>query len=121
MNTFTKYAAALLSFLILVLGATQTVLKHPTDLTVLIPFGIVVLGAIATFFVPLIQNTIWQGRIKTGIAILTTILATLVPFLLPGGFVPGTSWPVVFVAIFNALATELGIQIRIDASKPAIR
>lgn len=114
-----KYTPVLLSFFIIVLGATQTVLKHPTDLTVLVPFAIVVLGAIATFFVPLIKNVIWEGRIKTGIAIAATILAALIPFLLPGGFVPGTSWPVVFIAIFNAIATELGIQIRIDARKTA--
>jgi hypothetical protein len=110
---FQKYAAALLPFFILVVGASQTVLQDPKNLTVIVTFAILVAGAVATYIVKLLPGG-WQGGVKTGIAILTTILSAVLPFLLPGGFTPGANLPVVAVAILNALATEFGVQIRTD-------
>jgi hypothetical protein len=114
MNTvFQKYAAALLPFFILVVGASQTVLKAPIDWNATITFGIVVAGAVATFIVKLVPIK-WQGALKTGVAILTAILSALLPFVLPGGFDPSVNWPIIIVAVLNALATELGVQVRTD-------
>jgi O-antigen/teichoic acid export membrane protein len=110
---FQKYAAALLPFFILVVGASQTVLKfgQEPDWNAIITFAIVVLGAVLTFIVKLVAAR-WQGALKTGIAILTTILSALLPFVLPGGFDPAANVPVIIVAVLNALATEFGVQIR---------
>lgn len=122
MNTvFQKYAAALLPFFILVIGASQTVLGKGFDLQVIVPFAIIVLGAIATFIVKLIPGK-WQGGLKTGVAIAATILSAVVPFLLPSGFSFSANAPIVIVAILNALATELGVQIRIapNETHPAL-
>jgi hypothetical protein len=102
---FQKYAAALLPFFVLVVGASQTVLHAGFNLQVDIPFAIVVLGAILSFRFPLI-NKAWQGGIKTGIAIATTILTALLPFVLPGTFHLSASLPIVIVAVLNAIATE---------------
>ena len=116
MNTvFQKYAAALLPFLVLVVGASQTVLKDPLNWVSNITFAILILGAIVTYVVSLVPDAAWQGRLKTGVAIITTILAAVLPFLLPNGINPSASIPVVVVAILNALATELGVQIRTAA------
>src|SRR6478609_9179329 len=94
---FQKYAAALLPFFILVVGASQTVLHfgadQPVDWNAIITFAIVVLGAIVTFIVKL-------------------ILSALLPFVLPGGFDPDVSVPIIIVAVLNAIATEFGVQIR---------
>lgn len=113
---FQKYAAALLPFFILVVGASQTVLHfgadQPVDWNAIITFAIVVLGAIVTFIVKLLPSAKWQGALKTGVAILTTILSALLPFVLPGGFDPDVSVPIIIVAVLNAIATEFGVQIR---------
>lgn len=110
---FQKYAAALLPFFILVIGASQTVLKEgPVDWVAILTFAILVLGAVVTFIVKLLPSATWQGALKTGIAILTTILSALLPFVLPGGFDPSVNVPIIIVAVLNALATEFGVQIR---------
>jgi hypothetical protein len=116
-TVFQKYAAALLPFFILVIGASQTVLKEPVDWNAIITFAILVLGAIVTFIVRLLPSR-WQGALKTGVAILTTILSALLPFILPGGFDPSVNVPIIIVAVLNALATELGVQIRRDEPLP---
>lgn len=109
---FQKFAAALLPFFILVIGASQTVLKPgPVDWNAVIVFAILVLGAVVTFIVKLLPGT-WQGGLKTGIAIITTILSALLPFVLPGGFDLSVNVPIIIVAVLNALATEFGVQIR---------
>lgn len=113
MNTvFQKYAAALLPFFVLVIGASQTVLKTGWDATIDIPFAIIVLGAVVTYIVKLLPSG-WQGGVKTGVAIVTTVLAAIVPFFLPGRFHLSASLPVFIVAVLNALATEFGVQIRV--------
>lgn len=112
MNTvFKHYAAALLPFFILVIGASQTVLHAGFNLQVDIPFAVLVLGAIITFIVQLLPSG-WQGALKTGVAIVTTILSALLPFVLPGTVHLSQSVPVVAIAILNAIATEFGVQIR---------
>lgn len=109
---FQKYAAALLPFFILVIGASQTVFAgDSTDWNAIITFAILVLGAVLTYIVPLTESK-WQGALKTGIAILTVILSALLPFILPGGFDPTVNVPIIIVAVLNALATEFGVQIR---------
>jgi len=112
-STLQRYAAVLLPFFVLTVGATDTVLKHPGDLTVTVPFAILVLGAIGTYVAKLLDAK-WQGGLKTGIAIATTILSAVLPFILPGGFDPAVSVPVIIVAVLNALATQLGVAIRVD-------
>ena len=111
-TTFQKYAAALLPFFILVVGASQTVLGSLTWQNG-IPFAILVAGAVATYVVRILPGG-WQGGAKTGIAIFTAIAASILPFLLPSGFDPSVNLPIIVVAILNALATELGVQIRVS-------
>lgn len=110
---FQKYAAALLPFFILVVGASQTVLKDPVEWNAIVTFAILVLGAIISFIVPL-APTRWQGGVKTSVAIITTVLSAVLPFILPGGFDPSVNVPIIIVAVLNALATEFGVQIRRD-------
>lgn len=112
-TVFQKYAAVLLPFLILVVGASQTILADPTNWSSNITFGIVVVGAVVTYLLRLVPLK-WQGALKTGAAIVTAVLSAVLPFVLPGGFVPDVNLPVVFVAVLNAIAVELGVQIRVS-------
>lgn len=112
---FQKYAAALLPFFVLVIGASQTVLHRPIDWNATITFAILVLGAVITYIVKLLPGK-WQGGLKTGVAILTTILSAILPFVLPGGWVTGVNLPIVIVAVLSALATQLGVAIRVADS-----
>jgi hypothetical protein len=119
MNTiFQRYAASLLPFFVLVTGAATTIWNKPLNWNADITFLIVVLGAVVTYIVALSPGK-WQGKLKTGIAILTTLLAAVLPFVLPGGFKPESSIPVILVAVFNALSVEFGVQIR-TAIAPAV-
>jgi len=110
---FQKYAAALLPFFVLVIGGSQTVFGggKPFDWSTFVPYLILVLGAIVTYIVKLLPGG-WQGAAKTGIAIITTILSAILPFLLPGGWNPDYSWQIILVGVLTAVATEFGVQIR---------
>lgn len=110
---FQKYAAALLPFFVLVIGGSQTVFAadKPFSWTALITYLVLVLGAVVTFIVKLVDAR-WQGALKTGVAIVTTILSAVLPFVLPGGWDPNASWQLIVVGILNALSTEFGVVIR---------
>lgn len=111
---FQKYAAALLPFFVLVFGASATVFPkagEPVDWNATAQFVVLVLGAVVTYLVPLLSAK-WQGAAKTGVAIAAAIVSALLPFVLPGGFDPSVSVPVIIVAVLNVLSTELGVQIR---------
>lgn len=111
---FQKYAAALLPFFVLVVGASATVFPQagePADWNAIAQFVVLVLGAVITYLVPLVA-TKWRGAAKTGVSIVAAIISALIPFLLPGGFDPSVSVPVIVVAVLNVISTELGVQIR---------
>jgi hypothetical protein len=111
---FQKYAAALLPFFVLVVGASQTVFPKagdPVDWNAVAQFVVLVLGAVVTYLVPLLGAK-WQGAAKTGVAIVAAVISALLPFILPGGFDPSVSVPVIIVAVLNVISTELGVQIR---------
>lgn len=120
-NILAKFALPILSFLVLVIGGSQTVFAHGFDWTTLVPYLILVAGAIGSFIAPLLPDAKWQGGFKVGIAILTTLLTAVIPFLLPGGFDPKNSWQVIVLGILNALATWLGQYIRTDSIKSELR
>lgn len=120
MNTvIQKYAAALLPFLLFVVGAIQAVLPGGIALDEAWQLAALVAGAIATFFVPLVDGA-WSGILKVGAALVAALATAIIPFVIPGGVWDGTALLVVVIAVLNALATQLGVSIRLDATKAAI-
>lgn len=117
-SPFTRYLAAILPVAIIIIGGLQAVLDHPGDWTVIVQFGLLVIGTGTAFGLRLVPGR-WQGALKTGAQILTVILTAIAPFLLPGGFDPSTSWTLIIVGVLNALATEFGVQVRKDAYRLA--
>jgi hypothetical protein len=116
---FAKYAAALLPAIFTLLGVLQVVLADEKfDDTEKGQFLFVVAGVIATYFVPLLSGK-WAGALKTGAAILAAVATLLVP-LFSGDWNTNTLI-VIGLAALNALATEIGVDIRKDAAVPPNR
>jgi len=110
---FQKYAAALIPLAILVLAGIPAVQADPDNLSVWLPFVVLVLGAVGTWAVPLFP-TGWQGRAKIGVSAIAAAVSAVLPFLLPTGWNPETSIPLLLIAILNATATALGVTIRTE-------
>jgi hypothetical protein len=107
-----KYASALLSLTVLLVTSITAALAGPITLTVLIQLGLLFLGGVVTYIVPLMSGP-WAGVFKVGIGVVAAALAAIVPLL------TGTSWTlqntlIVVLAVVNALATQLGVAIRKD-------
>lgn len=106
-----KYAAAILPALIILFGAVQVAIADGTvneteggQLLALIA------GLVITFWVPLTKGR-WAGALKTGAAILAAVATLIIPL------VSGFSWTALLVfgiAALQALATEIGVQVRRD-------
>lgn len=109
---FQKYAAALLPFFIIVVGGLQPLFaSDDIDWRAVTQFALLVLGAVVTFIVPLVPGP-WKGALKTGVQVLVVILTALIQFLIPSGFDPAAGVQLIVVAVLQALAVELGVQIR---------
>jgi hypothetical protein len=116
-TTFARYAAVLFTALITIGSASQILPAHHTTQD-LVQFGIILAGAIGTALSSVTTGP-WPGIFKTGFASLAAILTLLVPYLANGASfssITTTNWIVFGVAAANALATELGVDIRVKAN-----
>lgn len=111
-----RYAAALLSILVTLVAAFAAIPADQFDATAAVQLGILAAGAVTTFFVPLVDGK-WKGLLKTGAAVAAALLTAVVP-LLSGAGLDATNLAVVVLAGLNALAVEVGVQIRQDT--PAV-
>lgn len=116
-TTFARYATVLFTALITIGSASQILPEHHTTQD-LVQFGIILAGAIGTVLSSVTTGP-WPGIFKTGFASLAAILTLLVPYLANGadlGSITTTNWIVFGVAAANAIATELGVDIRVNAN-----
>lgn len=111
---FTQYAAALLPLAILLTTGLQAVLRAPGDWTVLIPFGVLVLGGVGAVVAKLSPGA-WAGRAKVIVTVVAAIVASIMPFILPGGFDPSVDVTIIVNAVLQTLAVQLGVDIRTSA------
>jgi hypothetical protein len=117
-TTFARYATVLFTALITIGSASQILPEHHTTQD-LVQFGIILVGAIGTALSSVTTGP-WPGIFKTGFASLAAILTLLVPYLANGvslSSITTTNWIVFGVAAANALATELGVDIRMKANQ----
>jgi len=111
-----KYSAALLSIAIVVLTAF---IASPTlTPTSIIQLAILAVGAIVTYLLPLVPGA-WAGALKTGAAVVVAVLAAVLPFVVTGGITVAEA-TVVILAALNALAVEVGVQLRRTAPVPVV-
>ena len=117
-TTFARYATILFPALITVLSAAQILPAHHTTQD-LVQFGIILAGAVGTFLAS-VSTGKWPGLFKTGSASVAAILTLLVPYLADGASLSSitpTNWMVFGVAAANALATEVGVDLRVTANR----
>ncbi|MEX1078870.1 MAG: hypothetical protein WED09_07165 [Homoserinimonas sp.] len=107
-----KYLAALLSIGIVVLTAFIAIPEADRTPATIGQLVILALGAIVTYLVPLLESR-WAGLFKTGSAVVAAVIAAAIPFLTAGG-ITAVQVAVVALAALNALAVEVGVQVRKD-------
>lgn len=109
-SIISKYGAAIFSFAITLLTIVSS-LKDTSfaSLFQLIPL---IITSLLVLIVPLIKGP-WAGAIKTGIEIIGVIAVLLIPYVV-AGTITVPQLLVVGVAILKAVATQLGIIIRLD-------
>ena len=110
-----KYLAALLSIALVVVTAFVAIPADQITPTSVGQLAVLALGAVVTFLVPLLQGP-WAAGLKTGSAVLAAIILAALPFFTQGYITP-TQIAIVVLAALNALAVQVGVDIRTDASK----
>lgn len=115
--TLNKYAVALLQLLIITVTALQASIADGLTETEVWQLAGLVVGAIASVFVPLLEKG-WAGALKVGSAVAGAGIAALVPFV-TDGWTPSAAI-VVVLAVLNTLATQIGVNIRVDAARAGL-
>jgi len=112
MSVFQKYATAIFSLAVLVIGALQVAVATGITPTAIAQLVVLTLGGVITYVVPLVPGK-WAGLLKTGIAILAAVIVLVIPYITAGTITLDQILLVVVGAI-NAAATQLGVNIRKD-------
>ncbi|MFK4482578.1 hypothetical protein [Curtobacterium sp. AB7] len=120
MNTLlTRYSSALLPLLVAILGVLEAARAAGTstlvDWQTLTQIGLLLAGTGVIYWLPLVHSR-WQGAAKTGAAILFAVLSAVVA-VAPDGHFTKANAILVLTAVVKAVATQLGVTIRVDAAK----
>ncbi|WFR66652.1 hypothetical protein P9139_18180 [Curtobacterium flaccumfaciens] len=120
MNTlFSRYATTLLPLGVAILGvlqAAQAAGKSTLfDWQTITQIVLLLVGTGVVYWLPLVASR-WQGAFKTGAAIVFAIVSAVVA-VAPDGHFTKANGILVVTAVFKALATELGVQIRVDSAR----
>lgn len=113
-----KYLVALLQVLLLFVAALQAALTDG-QLTITEGWQLAGLfvGAVVTYYAKILE-TGWAGALKVSGAILGAFIAAVIPFLTTGW--TAESVAIVALAVINALATQFGVDMRIDSTKQVL-
>lgn len=120
-TTFSRYAAALLPLAVLVLGVLDAAQKAGMNLVgwqTITQIIILLATTGAALWLPLVPGP-WAGAAKTGAGIVGAIASALVATLPDGGHFTTATLILFLTAVVKAVATELGVQIRVDTAKVA--
>jgi hypothetical protein len=113
-----RYAAALLPLAVLVLGVLDAAQRSGASLLgwqTIIQLVILLATTGASFWLPLVPGR-WAGALKTGAGIVGAVASALIATIPSGEFTSATL--ILFLtAAAKAVATEVGVQIRVDARK----
>jgi hypothetical protein len=113
-----KYAAALLTIAITVITALVAIPEAQMSPVVVIQLVIFGLGSVLTYFLPLLSGR-WAAGLKTGVNVLAAILTAAIPFV-QNGSITSMQIIIVILAALNALAVQVGVNLRTDAPKHAL-
>lgn len=109
-----KYSAALLHILLIVLATLTTTLDKGLNLAAAVQLGILVVSAFGVYFLPLLKVK-FAGVLKVADAALAAALTALAPLVLSGHITP-SEWITVALAGLSVVGVALGIDARVTAS-----
>lgn len=112
-----KYSPAIFTFAVLVLGGLQGLLDAPITTVILLQFTALIVGTALTVLFPLAKGR-WAGAFKVGAEVLLTAIALVIPFAL-AGHITRAQVVLVVIGVVKALATQVGVTIRTDATVAA--
>jgi hypothetical protein len=106
-----RYLSAILSTVIVLLTSFVAIPSYSWTLgnPQVAAFVALAASTVVSYFVPIVSGA-WPGVLKTGVGILAAIFAAVWP-LLAGGQI---DWLIVVLAGLNALAQEVGVNVRVD-------
>lgn len=81
-------------------------------------FGALAVSSVSIIFLKLLKGG-WYAALKVGSAVILAIIGALIPLLAFGTFGP-LQWALLAVSGLNALAAQLGVDVRIDSAKEQI-
>lgn len=113
-----KFSAALLHILLVLVAAIQVALQGPVTPTSIVQLAILAVGSFAVYLFPL-TNTTLQGELKVGAAVVIALLTALIPFLTANWSLAGITaaeWVTVVLAGLSVLGTGLGVAARLTAN-----
>jgi hypothetical protein len=106
-----RYLSAILSAAIVILTAFVAIPPYAFTLgnPQVAAFVALAASTVISYLVPLVPGK-WPGVLKTGVGILAAVFAAVWP-LLAGGSI---DWTLVVLAVLNAVAQEIGVNVRVD-------
>lgn len=117
-----KYTTAILTLVIVVLFGLQTAMVGGLTDVEVFQFWALVAGAIVTYLAPVLA-TGWSAAVKVAGAVAGAVLAAVPPIIDTANGGPGftpEAWIAIGFAGVLALATQFGVDVRIDAAKTGI-
>lgn len=119
--TITRYATTLLPLGVAILGVLQAAQEANKatlfDWQTITQIVLLLVGTGVVYWLPLVDAR-WKGAFKTGAALVFAVVSAVVA-VAPDGHFTKANGILVVTAVFKALATELGVQIRVDAARVA--
>lgn len=112
-----KYLTGFIQVVILILGALLAALEDGLTLVEALQLVALGVGAIVTYWAPLLDKG-WAAALKVLGAVIGAVIAALIPLL--AGEWNASSTIIVVLAAINALATQLGVDVRVDAAKETL-
>lgn len=113
-----KYSAALLHILLVVLAALSASLDKGLNLAAGVQLAILVVSSFGVYFLPLVK---WKyaGALKVATAALAAALTALAPLVLQGS-ITGSEWITVALAGLSVVGVALGVDARATNAPAAV-
>lgn len=112
-----KYLSGLLAVLIVGITAFQAALVDGFTVTEAWQLAGLLVGVFVTTYVPLLEAG-WAGALKVAGAVVGAGIAAVVPFVTGGWSMSAVV--IVVLAVLNALAVQLGVNVRVDSARKIV-
>jgi hypothetical protein len=112
-----KYLAGLLTVAVVFLTAFQAALADGLSVVEAWQLAGLFVGAFVTTFVPILEKG-WAAMLKVAGAVLGAAITAIVPLVMSEW--NASTITIVVLAVINALAVQLGVNVRVDSARSVI-